>query len=55
MTKSSYIMRDQVRGLIADLENYNVTRATRRAETRLHLLAVTVVTCIYLIAVAILD
>ncbi|MES9871166.1 MAG: hypothetical protein ABW082_03660 [Sedimenticola sp.] len=51
-TKSSYIMRDQVRGLIPNIMRYDVTRETRRIETELHLLAVGAVTGVYLLVMA---
>ncbi|WP_172838899.1 hypothetical protein [Solemya velesiana gill symbiont] len=49
---NSYIMRDQVRGLIPAIMKYDVTREERRTETELHLLAVGAVTGIYLLIMA---
>ena len=50
---TNYVMRDQVRNLIPNIMKYDVTREHRKVETRLHLLAVAVVTGVYLLAVVI--
>lgn len=50
---SKYVMHDQVRELIPSIMKYDVTRETRQTETKLHFLAVAVVTAAYLFALAI--
>lgn len=51
--RSNYVMRDQVRELVPSIMEYDVTRDRHRSETPMHLLAVAVVTAVYLLAMAI--
>lgn len=53
MINTTYVMKDQVRGLVTDIENCDVTQVSRVNETKLHLIAVSVVTFVYLLAAAI--
>lgn len=50
---NGYIMKDQVRNLIPSLMACNPTRKTFKAESKLHLVSVAVVTSVYLITMAI--
>ncbi|OQX30816.1 MAG: hypothetical protein B0D96_04005 [Candidatus Sedimenticola endophacoides] len=53
MINRSYVMRDQVRHVVQDIESCNITRLNRRSETQLHLIAVSVVTFVYILAAAV--
>lgn len=48
--KGGYIMREQVRDLIPTLMDHNPSNRPARAESRLHLISVAVVTSVYLFA-----
>lgn len=53
MINRSYVMRDQVRHVVQDIESCNITRLNRRSETQRHLIAVSVVTFVYILAAAV--
>jgi hypothetical protein len=50
---NSYIMKEQVRNLIPSLMACNPTRKSFKAESKLHLVSVAIVTSVYLFAVVI--
>ena len=52
-TQGNYIMREQVRNLIPSIMDSDITKGSKRAETQLHLIAVAVVTTVYLLTAAI--
>jgi hypothetical protein len=52
VTRSSYIMRDQVRDFVPSLMEYDVTRGSSRSDKGVYLLSVGVVSFVYLLAMA---